>query len=66
MRFNEALSSSYGAPNNTLPLSIRLSGHKFQSEFKQWSAAFDTILQSRRQAGTSNAEITGICVLKMI
>ena len=66
MRFNEALSSSYGASNNTLPSSIRSSGYEFQSEFKQWSTAFDPLLQSRRQAGTSNAEITGICVLKMI
>ena len=65
MRFNEALSSSYGA-FNTLPSSIRSYGYEFQSEFKQWSTAFDPLLQSRRQAGTSNAEITGICVLKMI
>lgn len=66
MRFNEAITSSYGTPNNTLPSSIRSSGYNFRSEFSQWSTAFDPLLQSRRQAGFSNAEITAICVLKMI
>ncbi|KAL3426784.1 hypothetical protein PVAG01_00293 [Phlyctema vagabunda] len=66
MRFNEALSTYYGGPNNILPASIRSSGAAFRASLDNWSAAFEPLLESRRNIGVTNTHRAGINVLKML
>jgi hypothetical protein len=66
MRYQEALSSFYSGPNKILPKSVQSSGAGFRTQLQQWGAAFEPLLQGRRNRGVSNTERAGIDVLKMI
>jgi hypothetical protein len=66
MRFNEALASYHRSQNNILPAHVKIQSLGFRTQFAQWAAAFDPLLQARRHPGVSNTERAGINVLRML
>jgi len=66
LRYTEALSSYYSGPNKILPKSVQSSGAGYRNQIQQWSAAFDPLLQARRNRGVTNTERAGINVLEML
>ncbi|KAH8805736.1 hypothetical protein F5884DRAFT_680551 [Xylogone sp. PMI_703] len=65
LRYQEALTSFYTAPDKIIPSQLRSSGIGYRAQLEQWSAAFKPILERRRALGVSNTERAGIIVLRM-
>ncbi|RFU30706.1 hypothetical protein B7463_g5593, partial [Scytalidium lignicola] len=65
LRYQEALTSFYTAPDKIIPSQLRSSAIGFRAQLEQWQTAYKPILDRRRAPGITNTERAGIIVLRM-